>query len=79
MEAISGRRVCGSQEFAKFGHCDLVEIWVMDGETNDCRMLISSLKDWSIVPYIYAIMLVLIGLTVTMQFIKVFFNKYRHI
>lgn len=70
-------RIYALEEFVRFGRCDLAEIRIVS--EGNCTMKLRSLKEWSVVPYVYMVSGFLLVLSVTIQIVKLFFNKYRHI
>lgn len=74
----SQRSVC-QLDFMRFGHCDVIDIEVNVADRN-CSAQVHSLKGgFTPVPYIYLVAGLLLVVVVTIKFVRMFFNKYRHI
>lgn len=66
-------------DFIQFGHCDLAMISLNANNQSECSIKVKSFKEFTLVPYIYMAIGILLGITVTTKFLKMFFVKYRHI
>lgn len=77
--SVAGNRTICRLDFMRFGHCDVIDIEVNVAESN-CSATVHSLRDgFTLVPYIYLVAGLLLVVFISIKFVNMFFNKYRHI
>lgn len=62
--------------FIRFGHCDITEIIIRQSA---CEIFVEPYKKFSIIPYIYLTVGILLAITIILKFGKKFFIRYSHV
>jgi hypothetical protein len=71
--------ICKHLDFIQLDHCDLIKINVTISQ-KECNIINKNRSNsFNLIPFVYATILILLALTITLKLGKIVFNKYRRI